>query len=356
MVRGAALVRHVAFAIPGDLQAATGGYGYDRRMARELRELGWQVDVVELGDGFPQPSATQRAFAMDRLRALPEGRTILIDGLAFGVLPELRAALSGRHALIALVHHPLALESGLPANAARVLHASEKAALATASGIVVTSPQTARDLAGQYDVPESRIAICRPGTDRVRQQRTAGGAVVRLLSVGSVVPRKGHDVLVEALAGLTGLPWHLTIVGDRNRDAATARALDALIAHHGLEQRIAVTGELPEAAVHAAYAKADLFVLASHHEGYGMAFAEAIAHELPVIGTTAGAIPETVAPGAGLLVPPGDVAALRAALHRLIGNDDARQRLAEGAEKAAVALPSWAESALLFSGALEAAQ
>jgi glycosyltransferase involved in cell wall biosynthesis len=99
------------------------------------------------------------------------------------------------------------------------------------------------------------------------------------------------------------------------------------------------------------YAAADLFVLASRFEGYGMAYAEAIAHGVPVIGTNAGAIPETVPAGAGVLVAPDDVDALAAALRRLIENPDERERLAAGAR--AVRFPSWSDQAAGFAQVLE---
>jgi glycosyltransferase involved in cell wall biosynthesis len=94
-------------------------------------------------------------------------------------------------------------------------------------------------------------------------------------------------------------------------------------------------------------------VLPSRYEGFGMAYAEAIAHGLPAIGTTAGAIPEIVPESAGVLVPPDDGPALAAALRHLIESRTARAQLAEGARIAAKSLPTWSESAKLFSDAIE---
>jgi glycosyltransferase involved in cell wall biosynthesis len=169
-----------------------------------------------------------------------------------------------------------------------------------------------------------------------------------------VVPRKSFDVLIAALARLAGLPWRLAIAGDRSRDLAATARLDADIARHGLAGRVEVLGALPAERIAALYAGSDLFVLSSRHEGYGMAFAEAMAHGLPVIGTTAGAIPDTVPPAAGMLVAPDDVAALADALRTLIENPERRRRLASAAHAAAQALPTWPDSAKLFAGAIEA--
>jgi glycosyltransferase involved in cell wall biosynthesis len=168
------------------------------------------------------------------------------------------------------------------------------------------------------------------------------------------VPRKGFDVLIAALATLRGLPWRLTIAGDRTRDRNSVARLDADIAHHALEQQIVSPGAVSPQQLAALYAEADVFVLASRFEGYGMAYAEAIAHGLPVIGTNAGAIPETVPPKTALLVEAGDVAALAQALRRVIGDTDLRRALASAARAAAPQLPTWQHSAEIFAHALEA--
>jgi glycosyltransferase involved in cell wall biosynthesis len=355
LVRGTVVVRKVAFAVPGDLATPTGGYAYDRRMIAELEHLGWTVDVINLGEGFPRPSSETRAFAEQRLASVSEGQPIVIDGLAYGVLPETAARLRLRHLLIAMVHHPLALETGLTPAEAAALEVSEQKALAAAAAVIASSENTARELIAAYGVPADRITVAPPGTDRAPAARGSSDGIVRLFSVGSIVPRKGYDLLIAALAQLVDLPWHLTIAGDRTRDPAAAARLDADIRGRGLEDRVAVLGAVPEERLAVLYAASDLFVLASRFEGYGMAYAEAIVRGLPVIGTAAGAIPETVPLGAGILVPPDDVAALVRALRRLIESPDERRRFAAAARGAAERLPTWPDSAKLFARALEAA-
>jgi glycosyltransferase involved in cell wall biosynthesis len=311
--------------------------------------------VVDLGDGYPRPSSETRATAEARLAAVAKGQPIVIDGLAFGVLPDTAAQLRLRHPLIAIVHHPLAQETGLGLAEAAALHASEQAALAAAARIVTSSATTARGLVADYGVPADRITIARPGTDRAPAARGSSDGIVRLLAIGSVVPRKGHDVLVAALASLAGLPWHLVIAGDRTRDPAAAARLDADVARYKLGDRVTILGNVSSERIDNLYAAADLFVLASRFEGYGMVYAEAIMRGLPVVGTIAGAIPETVSAGAGVLVAPDDVAALALVLRRLIGSPDERKSLATAARAAALQLPAWEDSARLFSRALEAA-
>ena len=347
------MVKRFAFAVPGDLATPTGGYAYDRRMMTELGDLGWQIDLLDLGEGFPWPDETTLTAARTRLLAMPAGQCIVVDGLALGVLPETASRLAGRNPLLALVHHPLALEWGLSVKQADALRASERAALAAVQGVVVTSAATAKLVASDYGVPAERIAVARPGSDPAPMSQASQDGVVRLLSVGAIVPRKGFDVLITALATLTDLSWRLTIAGDRTRDRNAAARLDADIARHALGDRIAAPGAVSPQRLAALYAEADVFVLASHFEGYGMAYAEAVAHGLPVIGTSAGAIPDTVPADAGLLVDPGDSFALARALRRVIGDADLRRRLASAARAAAPQLPTWRHSAEIFARALE---
>ena len=193
-----------------------------------------------------------------------------------------------------------------------------------------------------------------PGIDPVELAAGSDDGVVRLLSVGAIVPRKGYDVLVAALAKLSDLPWRLTIVGDRTRSPETAALLDIAIARAQLGDRIELTGAVPDAHLAACYRAADIFVLASYFEGYGMAAAEAIAYGLPVIATTAGALPQTLTADAAILVPPGDVAALGAALYELLSDPDARRARSEAARAAARALPTWRATAQQIAQAIEA--
>jgi glycosyltransferase involved in cell wall biosynthesis len=344
-------VKAAVFAVPGDLATPTGGYAYDRRMIAELAALGWRTDVLNLGEGFPRPTANTRAAACARLAALPSAAPIVIDGLAFGVLPEAAKEMQASHLLVALVHHPLALESGLSADEAAGLHVSERVALAAARRVVTTSAATARLLTADYCIASERLSVVEPGTDRGDARPRKNDDAVALLAVGAVVERKGYDLLVAALAKLKHLSWRLVIAGDHGRSPEAFRRLEADIAWFGLADRITLLGAVSAQQLASLYATSDLFVLPSRFEGYGMAFAEAIAHGLPVIGTTAGAIPQTVPAGAGILVRPDDVDALASALRRLIENPHERERLAAGAR--AATFPSWKEQAALFAGVLD---
>jgi len=346
----------ITFVVPGDLASLTGGYGYDRQIMAGLRDRGWAVDGVELGDGFPCPHATVLAQAAAQIAAIPDGRTVVADGLAFGALPDLVARHAARLRWVALVHHPLALEGGLNEWQRQPLFEGERRALAHASRVIVTSAATGRALA-DYGVCAPRVRVVEPGTAAAP---LACGSVARegalsLLCVATLVPRKGHALLIEALAGLQALDWTLHCVGSTTRDAAAASHVRAVIAGHGLGARVHLHGEVDDAALQAFYDRADVFVLPSLHEGYGMALAEALARGLPVVSSTAGAIADTVPADAGLLVPPGDGLALRVALARVLEEPALRARLAEGARAARQQLPSWAQAVERFASVLQEA-
>lgn len=346
------MVKHIAFAIPGDIYAPTGGYIYDRHIMEGLRSLGWQVDLVGLGEGFPFPDDETLRQAHAKLDALPAGMPVVVDGLAFGVMPDIAAAITSQRPVIALVHHPLAFEAGLSAAQAARLKKTEKQALESASQIIVTSPATARDLTKYFEVSPERIKAVIPGTDRATFAMGSQSDVVVLLSVGSIIPRKGFDVLLSALNQIRDLPWRLTIAGDRSRNLEAPRQLDHDIAEFGFRDRISILGAVSVETLADLYARSDVFVLASRFEGFGMAYAEALAHGLPVVGTTGGAIPDTVPAEAGLLVEPGNVAALALALKHMIENRDVRDQLAMGARRIAHIQPTWTDSAQRFSDVL----
>jgi glycosyltransferase involved in cell wall biosynthesis len=338
----------VELVVPGPLDQRTGGYIYDRRIAEGLRTLGWTVTVHELAGGFPIVDAAARAAAAEALAAMPAAGLPVIDGLALPAFVDLRLPAPW----VALVHHPLALETGLCVADAEALAAVERRLLAAAARVIVTSPQTRRDLAG-YDVAAARVGVVLPGTEPAPLARGSGRTGLALLCVASLTARKGHLVLLEALAGVRDLAWRLTCIGSPDRDPPTAAALRAATERFGLEDRVQLLGEQTEAGLQPFYDAADLFVLPSFHEGYGMALAEALARGLPIVSTTAGAIPDTVPAAAGILVPPGDPQALAAALRRVLTEPDLRRRLAAGARAARSTLPTWAVAAGTFAAELD---
>ncbi len=339
---------HLHLVVPGPLDQRTGGYIYDRRIVAGLRALGHSITVHELDGRFPLVDDTACTAATATLEVMADGLPI-IDGLA---LPAFVGLLGRLPPWVALIHHPLALETGLTPAEAEAFAALEQRLLRGAARIIVTSPQTRRDLAA-YDVDPGRVAPVLPGTDPAPLARGSNGSGCALLCIASLTPRKGHLMLIDALSRLGDLDWHLTCVGSCERDPATARAVAAAITQHGLEDRVRLVGEQIEADLGPFYDRADLFVLASHHEGYGMVLAEALARGLPIVSTTAGAIPNTVPKSAGLLVPPGDAAVLSETIRLVLSEPTLRGRLAAGARAARANLPSWNDAAAAFARELQ---
>ena len=343
----------VWFAVPGDPETLTGGYIYARRLMHALPAAGWTPRLVSWPGSFPYPSEDDLAFVRRTLEALPGGATVLIDGLAYGALPT--GILDGLNLrLVALVHHPLARESGISAADAAFFEQSERQALARAAHVVTTSPETARTLAKDFGVPAAPLHVALPGTEPA-SRATGAGDVPLILSVGTLTPRKGHDVLVEALAQIREIPWMCRIVGSRERDPATTAALRILIERHRLAHRVTLAGEMNTDVLREMYTRADVFALASRYEGYGMVFAEALAHGLPIVACAAGAVTETVPADAGLLVPPDDPRAFAEALARVLTQDATRMSLAEAAWRHGKALPRWSDTAAAVAQALSRA-
>ena len=346
----------LVFAIPGTLDTLTGGYLYDAKIIAGLRKRGHAVELLQLGEGFPAAAdATLRHATESLIKAAETCDTLIVDGLALGVLPEAARCLCTQARLIALVHHPLAYEHGLTMEMAARLHQSERQALACAWRIVANSQTTARLLCDQYAIEPERVRIARPGTEpgkRSRPYATNHGGTVKLLSVGAISPRKGFDVLIAALSGLRDLDWNLTIAGDDTRSPETSAALRTQINVCGLGSRISLAGAVDPVELARLYSAADAFVLASHFEGYGMAYAEALSYGLPVIGTTGGAITEVVPGAAGILVPPGEPDALAAALRSLLCDVALRQSMAAAATQAGQGLPRWSDAVDVFEALL----
>jgi glycosyltransferase involved in cell wall biosynthesis len=343
----------VVFAIPGDINLPTGGYTYDRRVLALLPQSGVTAQHLELPAGYPAPSAadlegTARAFA-----DTPKGSVLMVDGLAYGAMPvgvvEHAAA-----PIIALVHHPLCLETGLSDARAAELRASEIAALTLAQRVVVTSRTTAQTLIDEFAVPSNKLTIAEPGTDPAPRAARSSGSL-QLLAVGSVVPRKGYDILVQALERVsTTVAWELTIAGATDRSPETTTALKAQIERSPHASRISMLGGLPERALADVYARSHVLVLSSLYEGYGMVLTEALARGLPIVTTTGGAAAETVPDAAALKVPPGDVDALAAALQRIIADASLRTRLADAAWAfAQTSLPRWQDTAAKIAAVIK---
>lgn len=343
------------FIVAGDPAQRTGGYLYDARIVGALRARGWTIGVTGLPGRFPDADDIARRALHRALDSLPDGSVAVIDGLALGGLPDVVAAHAQRLRLIALIHHPLADETGLDGDRRSAFLHSERAALANMAGIFTSSHFTARRLAEiglTAGIAGPPLAVIEPGVDAA-PLAAADHEPPRLLCVATVTPRKGHDVLVAALAALADLGWRCDCIGSTSRTPDHATQVAAQISAAGLDARIRLHGECSDATLAAAWLAADLFVLPSHYEGYGMVITEALAHGLPVLTTTGGALADTLPPGTGVAVPPGDASALAAALRHLIGDASVRHALRAGARALRAGLPDWTAAGDAFATALQ---
>ena len=350
--------------LPGPLQQRTGGYLYDAHIVTGLRHLGWQVRVHSLNGRFPEPDAQALASAARVLSSLPDGARVLVDSLALPGLSPSHSAHFGRLQPVALVHHLTHEETGLNTLSQNMLYSSECEVLSGCLGVIVTSEFTASRVM-HLGISETLIRAVQPGIEPVRPARGPGtGDPPQLLCVGSVIPRKGQDILVRALATLTDESWSCVCAGSLDRDPGFADEVRRLTEEAGLSGRMHLLGECTETRLEELYHRSSVFVLPSHFEGFGMALSEALARGLPVISTTGGAIPYTVPPDAGILVPPGDHESLADAIGQLLGppRDDHRDdhslgskrrvELAAAARRHAATLPDWDHQARVFADAV----
>jgi glycosyltransferase involved in cell wall biosynthesis len=340
-----------SFVIPGDIETLTGGYIYDRRVMELLPSHGIDISLCSLPSGFPYPDGNDLAQTQTALARIHPDAIVLIDGLAWGALPPDLAGTLGP-GVVALCHHPLGLEAGLTQQQSESFLANEQQTLALTDHVIVTSATTRDTLIEQLDVPASKITVAEPGVDPAQRAKGSDGAPV-LLAIGTVIPRKGYDVLIDACAQIADCDWRLVIAGSLERAPETARAMLAQIDASGLKDRITLAGEISSGALENAYDTADLFVMSSHYEGYGMALAEAMVHGLPIVTTTGGAMASTVPDDAAIKVPPGDADALAKALRHIIADGGTRSTLADASWRAGQSLPRWNDTAATIAAVLK---
>jgi glycosyltransferase involved in cell wall biosynthesis len=331
----------IAFVLPGDVDDETvpsGGNVYDLRMAQALNP-----EVRSVQATWPLPSAPAKSELYRILDALPDGTAVLLDGLVACGVPEVIRPHANRLRLAVLVHMPLADETGLDAETAADLDSRERQTLHAVSAVITTSAWSARRLVAQHGLAENRVHVVPPGVDSAS---VAAGIGTRLLCVAALTPRKGQDILAQALLQVADLEWTCECVGPMRRNPAFVNRLRGMIERYGLAGRMILAGPKAGADLAESYAAADLMVLPSHGETYGMVLTEALARGIPVLATAAGAVPDTIgrAPDGslpGILVPAGDPIALAAAMRRFLTGADFRERLRDSAIGRRGTLASW---------------
>jgi glycosyltransferase involved in cell wall biosynthesis len=332
-------VSNVHFVVPegiDDPARPTGGNAYDRRVSRGLTAAGWTVHEHEV-------SETTLAAALARI---PARDLVLVDGLVASPAPEVLVPEARRLRLVALVHMPLGDER-------------ERAVLSAVTSVVTPSDWARRALLQLYSLPGDRVHVAEPGADAAELAPGTPNAGA-LLSVAAVIPGKGHDVLVEALAPLTDLRWQCRCVGSLERDPAFVARLRRSVADGGMDERVRFSGLQAGAELAGSYGTADVLVLPSRAETYGMVVAEALARGLPVVAADVGGVPEALGHGAdgtrpGLLVPPDDPPALRSALRAWLEDAGLRGRLRRAARERRESLADWSATTSALADVLGSA-
>jgi glycosyltransferase involved in cell wall biosynthesis len=321
-----------------DAARPSGGNTYDRRVCDGLAALGWTVREHAVRDA---------AVLAHAVRGIPDGAVVLLDGLIASTAPEALVPQARRLKQVVLVHMPLGHRP--PDNEAGAVRAREREVLAAAAAVVTTSEWARRRLGELYALPANRVHVTEPGVDAasLAPGTAAGGS---LLCVAALTPDKGHDVLLDGLAMVTDLSWRCECVGSLVRDPAFADDARRRARELGLGDRVRFPGALTGRELDCAYATADLLVLASHAETYGMVVTEALSRGVPVLATEVGGVNEALGHGQdrtrpGLLVPPGDPAALGEALRAWLEDAELRDRLRLAARARRANLRPWAATA-----------
>jgi glycosyltransferase involved in cell wall biosynthesis len=306
----------------------SGGNTYDRRICAGLAASGWDVQQHQVAGVWPEPAA---GIGLDRLVSqLPDGALVLVDGLVAAGAGPVLAPQAGRLRLVVLVH---------------MLLPGERDVLTAATAVLVTSCWTRDQLLARYPLRPELVRVARPGVDPA-EPAAAGTEGNRLLCVAALAPHKGHDLLVGALSAVADRPWQCACVGPLDRDPGFVEAIRRQIETAGLGSRIGLAGPLIGSALDEAYRAADLLVLASRFESYGMVVTESLARGVPVLATAVGGLPEALGSNAdgsrpGLLVPPDDPATLAGALRRWLDEAELRSRLRAAAQERRRTLTGW---------------
>lgn len=339
------------FVLPADVDDTSmpsGGNIYDRRVCLGLAAAGRPVREILAHGSWPRPDANACAELARSLAAVPDSSVVVLDGLIACGVPEVVVPEADRLKLVVVVHLPLADEAGLAPEVAADLDAGERRTLHAARAVVATSTWTANRLTEHHGVSPSRLHVVSPGTDPAPLAPGTDG-VSRLLCVGSLTPTKGQDLLVDALAEAVDLPWTCDLVGPWGRDSGFVDRLRETITARGLDGRVRLAGPRTGEALAHAYAAADLLVVPSRAETFGMVVTEALARGIPVLATAVQGLPDTLgrAPDGsvpGMLVPPGHARALAVALRKWFVDKEWRGRLATSARDRRGMLSTWNET------------
>ena len=340
----------VHFVVPDgidDPKRPSGGNVYDRRLSDELPGCGWAVHEHPVAGDWPNPDPVDRDRFDALLDGLPDDSLVLVDGLIASAAESL-VTTAGRLRVVVLLHMPAATD--------RV----EADVLNAAAGVIATS-QWSRDwVITQYGLPRDRVWTAVPGVDPA-PPAPGSPSGRNLLTVGPIVPAKGQDLLVTALAECADLDWSCTLAGAADLDRDFVTSLQAIATSSGIEDRLEFAGPLSSIALDDLRSQCDLMISASRREAYGMAIAEGLAAGLPVIATDVGGHHEAVGQAAdgtlpGMLVPTDDAEGLAAGVRAFLTDPDLRASWRQAARSRSLDLPGWPDTARTVADALKQAR
>jgi glycosyltransferase involved in cell wall biosynthesis len=292
----------VHFLITGDIQSLTGGYLYNMHMINGLRGKGHLVNVFGT-DWQWKDSDSLEYICRHHLKKLPHGSCVIVDSLILASLHHIVQEFGDRLKFLGLIHLPASYNvlSGVHGKLAD----EELTAINDMRQVIVTG-QFTFDLLCNVGLNPARICLVEPGTDHFPRKKRYKPVPSELLCIANYSALKAQDVLIRALCRLTAWNWSLHLYGDTNRDKKYTEALRSLIRQLKMEHRIIVHGIVERHEISTVFLNADLFLMPSLFESYGMAITESLAHGIPVVTTSAGNIPYTLPAGMGLLTEPGN--------------------------------------------------
>lgn len=341
-------MRTLHFVVPDSIDDPahpSGGNHYDRKLIQALAASGWQVDEHAVAGHRPRPHESAGRALAEALTEIPDDSVVLIDGLLASTAATVVVPATSRLRIVVLAHLPLGHLP--PGHEVPGAHESEHAVLGAATATIVTSEWTRGLLLRMYDdLDPRRVHVAEPGVDATTETAGTAGAG-ELLCVAAVTRHKGHDLLITALSTLTDLAWHCTCVGGLDREPEFVADLRQDVETHRLSDRITFAGPVVGADLDRRYTAADLLVLPSRGETYGMVVTEALARGVPVIAAAVGGVPDTLGclddgRRPGVLVPPDDAPALAAAIRRWLSDEALRRYLREAARIRRSTLRTWA--------------
>lgn len=342
------------FVIPGSLNQISGGYLYDKHIIDQLKASDHEIIIHEIEGSFPIVEDHTKRSLIKIVEKMPMNEIVIIDGLALIASERILQEFHDRIRFVGLIHHPLYMETGLSDKEREFLFDVESMLILRFKHLITTSEYTKNELR-KLNVPDRLISVVRPGIIKNRarlldktKQEMRKTKIVKLLCVASFIPRKGYWELIEALSQSKSGNWELTCIGGTDWNKEYFVKIQMKIKNSGLSSKIAIVGEVAYQQLRNYYLAADIFVLPSYYEGYGMVFGEALNFGIPIISTTGGAIPSVVPPNAGILTEPGNINQLVTALSSLIDNPEQRKLLSRGALNEAKLLPTWKQSGAEF--------